>query len=86
MMNILSINIRGLGADPKFLALKELFVSAPYRLILVQETMHDRLDSIAFFRRMLPTWYMAATEANELSGGLVDYGIRDGLKQLLSVV
>lgn len=69
MMNILFVNIRGLGASPKCLALKDLFVSTTYRLILVQETMRDTLDTIAFFRRMLPSWYMAATEANGLSGG-----------------
>lgn len=54
MMTILSINIRGLGADPKFVALKDLFSSSPYRLILLQETMHDRQNTISFFRRMLP--------------------------------
>lgn len=71
MMNIPSINIRGLGADPKFVALKDLFSSSPYRLILLQETMHDRQDTISFFRGYATILYMAATEANGLSGGLI---------------
>ena len=70
MMNILSINIRGLGSNLKFLALKDLFFSSPYMMILIQETMHDRQDTISFFRRMHPSWYTAVMEAVGLSGGL----------------
>lgn len=71
MLNIISMNIRGLGADPKFLALKELFRSSNSKIILIQETMHGSQDSISYFRRMLPSWHMAAMDASSLFGGLV---------------
>eukprot|EP00253_Pinus_taeda_P006854 PITA_06854 len=64
------MNIRGLGAPPKFLALKKFFFQARPKIIFIQETMHSSRVSLAFFRRMFPSWFMVATEANGLSGGL----------------
>lgn len=71
MTFLISYNIRGLGAAPKFLALKETLVSARPFIIFIQETMHSVAASLAFFRKMFPAWHMAATEADGLSGGLV---------------
>lgn len=70
MIDILSMNIRGLGADPKFLALKNLFVSSKSKMLLIQGTMHDSSQTISYFRRMLPTWHMVASNAVGMSGGL----------------
>eukprot|EP00253_Pinus_taeda_P014722 PITA_14722 len=70
MIDILSINIRGLGADPKFLALKDLFLSTNSKMLLIQETMHDSLQTITYFRRMFPSWHMVATNAVGLSSSL----------------
>lgn len=70
MTFILSMNIRGLGADKKNLALKNRFFSKQPKVILIQETMHNTLVSISYFIKMLPTWHMVALEANGLSGGL----------------
>lgn len=64
------MNIRGLDASPKFMVLKEIFYSAHPKIIFIQETMHPSKASIAFFRRMFPTWFMVATEANGQLGGL----------------
>eukprot|EP00253_Pinus_taeda_P035371 PITA_35371 len=64
------MNIRGLGAGPKYLALKHIFYSARPKIILIQETMHDRLSSISYFRKMFPSWYMMAIDACGHSGGL----------------
>lgn len=70
MTFILSMNIRGLGADHKFLALKNLFLSDQPKIILIQETMHNKSLAISYFRKMFPSWHMAASEAKGLSGGL----------------
>eukprot|EP00253_Pinus_taeda_P022290 PITA_22290 len=64
------MNIRGLGAGPKFIALKHFFRTARPKIIFVQETMHSSKDSIAYFRRMFPSWFLVATGANGQSGGL----------------
>jgi len=65
------MNIRGLGVDLKFLAFNNLFSSAKQKIILVQETMHSKHVSISYFRKMFPSWHMAASEAKGLSRGLV---------------
>eukprot|EP00253_Pinus_taeda_P009779 PITA_09779 len=65
------MNIRGLGDGPKFLSLKHLFYSAQPKVILIQESMHDRLSSIKYFRKMFPSWHISAIDANGHSGGLV---------------
>lgn len=70
MTFIISMNIKGLGANPKYLALKEIFYSARPKIILIQETMHSSQVSIAYFRRMFPSWFMVASEACGQSGGL----------------
>eukprot|EP00253_Pinus_taeda_P020761 PITA_20761 len=64
------MNIRGLGAPQKFLSLKNFFFRARPKIVFIQETMHSSRVSIAFFRKMFPSWFMVATEANSLSGGL----------------
>lgn len=71
MYNILSMNIRGLGASPKYMALKDLFRSTKSKMFLIQETMHNCTQTISYFRRMFPSWHMVAIDAVWLSGGLV---------------
>lgn len=71
MTFLVSYNIRGLGMAPKFLALKATFLSENPCIIFVQETMHSCPSSIAFFRKMFPSWHMSAISAEGLSGGLV---------------
>jgi len=66
----ISMNIRELGADPKFLALKKKIHSKNPKIILIQETMHAAYDTIFYFRKMYPSWYISTTEAKGLSGGL----------------
>lgn len=70
MTFLISMNIRGLGATPKFLALKEIFLPARPKIIFIQETMHSSIVSLAFFRKMFSSWHMVATEENGQSGGL----------------
>eukprot|EP00253_Pinus_taeda_P024216 PITA_24216 len=65
------MNIRGLGAPQKFLVLKKFLFQARPKIVFIQETMHSSRVSIAFFRKMFPSWFMVATGANSLSGGLV---------------
>eukprot|EP00253_Pinus_taeda_P031852 PITA_31852 len=67
---IISLNIRGLGVDPKFLTLKDFFLSSRPYIILIQETMRPREVSLEYFRKLLPSWHMVATDADGLSGGL----------------
>lgn len=70
MIVIISMNIRGLDADLKFLVLKDIFYSARPELILIQETMHNRQASITYFRKMFLTWYLVASKASGPFGGL----------------
>lgn len=70
MNNLLSLNIQGLGADPKFMALKNLFLSTKSRLLLIQETMHDDSQTISYFRRMFPSSHIVASSSIGLSGEL----------------
>lgn len=71
MTFILSLNMRGLRAAPKYLALKELFTIHHPIIILLQETMHPAVQSIGYFCRMFPTWHMAAIDASGLSRGQI---------------
>lgn len=68
---ILYMSIRGLGSTQKFLALKEIFLSCHSYIILLQETMHSAQQVILYFRKMFPNWHIAATDAADLSRGLV---------------
>lgn len=70
MTFLISMNIRGLGVAPKFLALKNIFLSALLKIIFIQETMHSSTVTLAFFRKMFPSWHMVAMEATGQSGGL----------------
>jgi len=70
MTHIISMNIRGLGADHKFLALKEIFSTTQSNIILIQETMHAAAISIRYFRHMFPSWHIVSTDANGLLGSL----------------
>lgn len=67
---ITSLNIWGLGVDPKFLTLRDFFRSSCPSIILIQETMRNCEASLTYFRKLLPSWYMVATDAEGLSGGL----------------
>eukprot|EP00253_Pinus_taeda_P009535 PITA_09535 len=69
MTLIVSLNIRGLGVDPKFLTLRDFFYSSRPGIILIKETMHNHEASLTHFRKMLPSWYMVATYVNGLYGG-----------------
>ena len=64
------MNIWGLGAGPKFQALKHIFFYGRPKIIFIQETMHPASVTLAFFRKMFPKWHMVATDASSLSGGL----------------
>lgn len=63
MMCIISLNY--------FLALKNLLLSLQPSIILIHETMHNVPDTIQYFWKMFSNWYMSATTAMGLSGGLV---------------
>ena len=80
MIFAISMNIRGLGADPKFLALKNFFHSENPKIILIQETMHDASAAISYFTKMYPSWHISATEAMGLSGGLAVLWDRSWIK------
>jgi len=70
-MCIISLNIRGLGTTPKYLALKNLLLSLHPLIILIQEMMHNVPHAIEYFRKMFPTWHITAIAAMGLSGSLV---------------
>lgn len=68
---MVSMNIRGLGAEKKFLVLRDFFFSVNPKIILFQESMHSASLSVSYFRKMFPSWYISAIDVNGLSGGLV---------------
>ena len=70
-MIITTYNIRGLGGNPKFLALKRLFNSMCPDILCVQETMASADRACAYFQRMFPGWKVVAIGAVGLSGGVL---------------
>jgi len=70
-MIITSHNIRGLGGNPKFLALKRLFYSLSPDILCIQETMTSADRACDYFQRMFPGWKVVAIGAVGLSGGVL---------------
>jgi len=70
-MIITTHNIRGLGGNPKFLALKRLFKGLCPDILCVQETMASADRACAYFQRMFPGWKVVAIGAVGLSGGVL---------------
>lgn len=75
MTHIIAINIRGLGVEPKYIALKNLFHSLYPNIILIQETMHKRYKAILYFQKMFPSWHISKIDSTGFSGGWWPYGI-----------
>jgi len=74
MNSILSLNIKGLEVLPKFLTLKDLFLSSHSNIILIiQKSMHSTSQIVDYFQRMFLTWYIVATDATSRSGGLAAF-------------
>lgn len=70
-MNILSLNLHGLGEATKRLSLKHLIHSFCAFIILIQEMMTNKLRAINYFLSVCPSWHLVAIDSSGLSGGLV---------------
>jgi hypothetical protein len=70
-MNILSLNLCGLGDATKRLSLKHLTLSIQPFIILIQETMANKLRAINYFFSICPNWHLVAVDSSCLLGGLV---------------
>lgn len=66
-----SLNLRGVGAALKMLALRRLLKIHYPEMIFLQETMTTGLNAREFLWRFLPNWDCAATDSTSLSGGLL---------------
>lgn len=71
MNQVISLNIRGLGDDPKYHCLREMLVSMNPFIFFAQETMSDRTKAINMFLRIKRNWHVAATNSCGCSGGLL---------------
>ena len=68
-MIILSMNIRGVGGAPKFLALRRMCEIVRPDILLIQETMVSSDKAIDVFSKGVGNWYMSAVDASGLRGG-----------------
>ena len=68
-MKILSINIRGLGAEPKKPALKRLITTMIPTVLLLQETMTEGKKAEEIVRECIKYWGMTSSDADGNSGG-----------------
>ena len=69
-MICISFNIRGLGAGPKFRALKHFFLNNKADIYFIQETMERSFKACEFFLKFLRDWKYYATDSMGLSGGM----------------
>jgi hypothetical protein len=70
-MIVLSLNVRGVGGAPKFLALKRLIELVKTDVFLVQETMVCSFRAMEVFSKLLFQWKLCAVDSNGLSGDLL---------------
>ena len=68
-MKILSINIRGLGAEPKKITLKRLITTMSPTVILLQETMTEGNKAARIVKECIKDWGMTSTDADGHSRG-----------------
>lgn len=70
-MILFSFNIRGLGDDPKFLALKCVFAVIKPDIVFIQETMADSAKACHCFLKIFPGWEVCVVDYQGHSGGLL---------------
>ena len=70
-MNIVSMNIRGLGGITKQKSLRTPFSSLNPDLIMLQETMCDHITALQLFAKLNPRWKFYALDAHGLFGGIL---------------
>jgi hypothetical protein len=70
-MIIMSFNARGVGSDPKILALKQLIEISKPDIDLIQETMCLATKAKEVFSSFLKEWTLVTSNATELYWGLL---------------
>jgi exonuclease III len=70
-MIVVSLNVRGVGGAPKFLALKWFIALVKPDILFIQETMVSELKAREIFAKLLPTWKFCGVDSLGLSGGLL---------------
>ena len=68
-MKILSLNVRGLGAVPKKVALKQLLATTSPTVLLLQETMSEGKKAKEAVKECIKDWGMTSSDAVGHSGG-----------------
>ena len=69
MNSILSINLRGMGDPSKFYRLGDILNSVKPIMVLVQETLCDRMKAIQNILSIHPRWHAVAVDATGHSRG-----------------
>jgi exonuclease III len=70
-MIVVSLNVRGVGGAPNFLALKQFLELVKPDILFIQETMVSELKAREIFAKLLPMWKFCGVDSNGLSGGLL---------------
>jgi len=67
---VISLNVRGVGVSPKFLALKRLLDFVKLDIFLVHETMVCGNGAREVFHKLLPLWKFCVVNEHGLLGGM----------------
>jgi hypothetical protein len=70
-MIVLFLNVKGVGGDPKNLALKRLFDMIKPDLVMIQETMVLGVKAREVFSIFFPTWNFCVVDSKGFSRGLL---------------
>jgi len=70
-MIIVTMNVRGVGGNSKFLALKRFIESEKPDVLLIQETMVCVEKAKEMFVKLLPSWNFCGVDFVGFSGGLL---------------
>ena len=73
MIQILSMNIRGMGDASKLYCLRDLFATEDPIIILCQETLCRRDKAIKAFLSIQSGWYASTVDATGHSGGMITF-------------
>jgi exonuclease III len=70
-MIIVTLNVKGVGGNSKFLALKRFLDSEKPDVLLIQETMVYLEKKKEMFVKLLPNWYFCGVDSLRIFGGLL---------------
>jgi hypothetical protein len=70
-MILATLNVRGLGGNSKYLALKRILDLVKRDVLLIHETMVGVEKARDIFVKLLPHWFFGGVDSTSLSGGMI---------------